>query len=335
MPDQTPKRVLITGAAGNIGYALAFKVAGGDMFGPDQKVILHLLDIERAADALKGVEAELQDCAFPLLEGIVATTDVDNAFSNITHAVFVGAFPRLAGMERKDLLKANVGIFKAQGSALDRLASKDVKCLVVGNPANTNCLILRQSAPSIPDSSFSALTRLDHNRAKTQLALRFGVPVADVHNVTIWGNHSGTQYPDVSHAYIRDPAQKVFSEGLTHEDREWLRGGFVSTVQKRGAYIIGLRKLSSAASAAQAAVDHMRDWEHGSGGEVVSMGVVSDGSYGVTKGLVFSFPVKCKSGAYSIVQGLEIDDYSQEKLNATEKELIEEKNTAEEFLGNE
>jgi malate dehydrogenase len=275
---------------------------------------------------------EIEDTASPLVHGVVATTDLQEAFTNINYAILVGAMPRKEGMERKDLLKANCGIFKVQGKALNDYANKDVKVLVVGNPANTNALIAALSAPGLPKENFSCLTRLDHNRAKSQIAKRLHVSVDKVHNVAIWGNHSKTQYPDINHAYVSTTGDKVQVRAAVADDA-WLQGEFITTVQNRGAAIIAARKLSSAASAAQAIVDHMRDWVKGTPeGEFVSMGVWSDGSYGVAKDLIYSFPVTCKDGKYTIVQGLEVDAFSREKLQLTEKELLEEKGEASEFL---
>jgi len=326
----SPIRVLVTGAAGQIAYSLVFPIAKGDLFGPDQPVILHLLDIAPMQEALSGVVFELQDCAYPLLRGIVATTSVQEAFTDIDYCLMVGAFPRREGMERKDLLKINTGIFKEQGKALDTWAKKTVKVLVVGNPANSNCLVAQLSAPSIPKENFSALTRLDHNRAKAQIALRLNVPSNTVHNTFIWGNHSSTQYPDVNHAYIGSSSNTVRS---AINDDAWLNGEFIKIVQQRGAAIIKARKLSSAGSAAKAIVDHIRDWVHGSGDEIISMAVSSDGNpYGVAEGLIFSFPVRTKGGKWEIVPGFNIDDFSRKLLDATTTELQEEKTHALEFL---
>jgi len=319
---------LITGAAGQIGYALAFLVARGAMFGDDQPIILHLLDLPFCLESLNGVVMELTDCAFPLLRDVVSTTEVQTAFTNIDYALLVGAFPRKEGMERKDLLKANANIFKEQGAALDKWASKNVKVVVVGNPANTNALLAMTHAPSLPRKNFSALTRLDHNRARAQVANRAAVPVTEVHNVFIWGNHSSTQYPDVNHGYIGD-AKTPIRENLKEHDA-WLNNEFISTVQQRGAAIIKARKLSSAASAAKAIVDHMHDWILGTPeGQWVSMAVASDGnSYGVPEDLIFSFPVTCKDGEWTIVNGLEVNEFSRGKLNLTVDELVKEKHDA-------
>jgi len=325
-------RVLVTGAAGQIGYSLVFKIANGDMFGADQPVILHLLDIAPCAQVLEGVVMELDDGAYPLLQGIVATTDVNEAFTNVDYAVLVGAFPRREGMERKDLLEKNCSIFKQQGGVIKTVASKNIKVLVVGNPANTNALIAQATAEGIPKSNFTALTRLDHNRARNQIAKRAGVPVERVHNVVIWGNHSSTQYPDVSYGYIQDGDKKTPVREVVNDD-SWLQGDFISTVQKRGAAVIGARKLSSAGSAAQAICDHMRDWVLGTAeGEYVSMAVPSDGSYGVPENLIYSFPVTCSNGNYTIVQNLEVSEFSRKMLDATAAELVEERETAFQFL---
>jgi len=323
-------RVLITGAAGQIGYALCPKIANGEVFGQNQKVILHLLDIPVAEASLNGVVMELQDCAFPCLAGIVATTDVETAFKDIDYALLVGAMPRRQGMLRKDLLAANANIFKVQGAALDKYAKKSVKTLVVGNPANTNALIAAQCAPSIPKEQFSALTRLDHNRAAAQVALKVGVSVDSVKNVTIWGNHSSTQYPDVWHANVNG---KSASEAVN--DDAWLKSDFISTVQQRGKAIIDARKMSSAMSAAKAICDHVRNWHCGSSSDSwVSMGVWSNGnSYGIPEGIIYSFPVKCNAGKWEIVSGLEIDEFSKNKMMATAEELAEEKSEAWAALG--
>jgi len=302
------------------------------MLGPDQPVILHLLDIPMMVDGLQGVVLELEDCALPLLHGVVATTNVKEAFTDIDYALLVGAMPRKEGMERADLLKANATIFKEQGKALNDFSKKTVKVLVVGNPANTNALLALLSAPDLPKENFSCLTRLDHNRAKSQIALRLKVNVAQVKNVIIWGNHSSTQYPDVNHAVV------VNEHGSTHvksavKDDAWLHGDFIKSVQQRGAAIIKLRKLSSAASAAKAIVDHVRDWVFGTAeGEFVSMGIYSDGSYGIKEGVIYSFPVSIKDGRAHIVQGLHIDEFSRAQMKATEDELFAEKDTAVQFL---
>jgi malate dehydrogenase len=316
----SPVRVAITGAAGQIGYSLLFRVASGALLGPDQPVILQLLEIPPAMGALAGVVMELEDCAFPLLRGVVQTSDPGEAFGDVDYALLVGSRPRTKGMERKDLLEANGGIFTVQGRALADGAARDVRVLVVGNPANDNCLIAVNSAPSIDPSRFSAMTRLDHNRAKAQLALRAGVHVSEVQRMTIWGNHSATQYPDVFHAVVggRPGFEAIGS------DQAWVEKEFIPTVQQRGAAIIEARGSSSAASAANAACDAVRDWVLGSpGDDWVSMAVVSDGSYGVPEGLVSSFPVRTSGGSWSIVQGLEIDEFSQGRIDVTVAELVE------------
>ncbi len=320
-----PARVTVTGAAGQIGYALVFRIAAGEMLGGNQPVILQLLEITPALDALRGVAMELDDCAFPLLEGIVCTDDPDVAFKDTDHALLVGSRPRTAGMERSDLLEANAAIFSVQGKALNDHASRDVKVLVVGNPANTNCLIAQRNAPALDPRNFTAMTRLDHNRAVGQLATRTGCSVAEVSGLAIWGNHSTTMYPDISHATVGGRA----ALGLV--DAEWVENDFVPAVQKRGAAIIAARGASSAASAANAAIDHMRDWTLGTDA-VVSMGVYSDGSYGIAEGLIFSFPVTCAAGDWRLVEGLDIDPASRQKLVATEAELIEERDAVAHLL---
>lgn len=315
-----PVRVAVTGAAGQISYSLLIRIASGQMLGNDQPVILQLLEITPALDALKGVAMELEDCAFPLLQGIVQTDDANVAFKDADYALLVGARPRGPGMERKDLLEANAAIFSVQGKALNDHASRDVKVLVVGNPANTNALIAQQNAPDLDPGQFTAMTRLDHNRAAAQLANQTGKHVTDVKKVTIWGNHSATQYPDISNTTVDGQA----AEGLVEES--WYKETFIPDVQQRGAAIIKARGLSSAASAANAAVEHMRDWALGTQeGDWVSMAIPSDGSYGVAEGIIYSFPVTCKGGKYEIVQGLEISDFSREKMTATEQELMEER----------
>jgi len=333
-----PVRVLITGAAGQIAYSLIFAVARGDLLGPHQPVILHLLDVDvpQLVENLNGVVLEIEDCALPLVVGIVSTVDIKEAFTGVDYALLVGAMPRREGMERADLLKANAAIFKVQGKALSDYASKNVKVVVVGNPANTNALLAQLSASSIPKENFSALTRLDHNRAKSQIALRLKVSIAQVHNVIIWGNHSSTQYPDISHAYVTDYPNKgdKTSVSAAVKDDAWLQGEFIKNVQQRGALVIKLRRFSSAASAAKAIIDHMRDWALGTPeGEFVSMAVYSDGSYGIKEGLIYSFPVTIKNGKYSIVKDLPISDFSRHLLKATEDELESEKETAIQFLG--
>lgn len=320
-----PVRVLVTGAAGQIGYALVPIVSRGIMLGPDQPVILHLLDIPIAAEALEGVRMELVDAAFPLLKGVVATTDVAEACKGVNIAVMVGGFPRKEGMERKDVMSKNVSIYKSQASALEQNAAKDVKVVVVANPANTNALILKEFAPSIPAKNITCLTRLDHNRALGQIGERLGVPVSSVKNAIIWGNHSSTQYPDVNHAIVESAEGERSVRSLVKDDA-WLDGEFVKTVQQRGAAIIKARKLSSALSAASSACDHIRDWVLGTPqGVFVSMGIYSDGSYGVPAGLMYSYPVTCANGDWTIVQDLPIDDSSRAKMDATANELKEEK----------
>ena len=324
---KNPVRVTITGAAGNIGYALAFRVAAGDMLGPDQPVILQLLEITPALDALKGVAMELNDCAFPLLRGLVTTDDANVAFKDCDYALLVGARPRGPGMERKDLLVANGAIFGPQGKALNDHASRHVKVLVVGNPANTNALIAQAAAPDLNPRNFTAMTRLDHNRALSQLAEKTGTHSTDIAKMTIWGNHSSTQYPDISHATVKGKAAK----GLVEDS--WYKDTFIPVVQQRGAAIIKARGASSAASAASAAIDHMRTWALGTDGDDwVSMGVPSDGSYGIAPGIIYSYPCRCKNGDYEIVQGLEIDAFSREKMDATERELREERAAVENLL---
>lgn len=320
-------RVTVTGAAGQISYGLLFRIASGAMLGEDQPVILQLLEITPAMDALKGVAMELDDCAFPLLESIVCTDDANVAFKDTDYALLVGARPRGPGMERKDLLEANAAIFSAQGKAINAVASRNIKVLVVGNPANTNALIAQRNAPDIDPRNFTAMTRLDHNRAMTQLAQKTGNAVTAVTHMTIWGNHSATQYPDLFHA-------KVNGESATDLiDQAWYKETFIPEVQQRGAAIIAARGASSAASAANAAIDHMRTWALGSAAnDWVSMGIYSDGSYGIAEGLIYSFPVTCSNGDWTIVQGLEIDAFSQEKMDATEKELTEERDAVQHLL---
>ena len=322
-----PVRVTITGAAGQIGYQLAFRIASGQMLGDDQPVILHLLEIPPALPALNGVVMELDDCAFATLGGIVATDDPNVAFKDSDYALLVGARPRGPGMERKDLLEANAAIFSVQGKAMNDHASRDVKVLVVGNPANTNALIASSNAPDIDAGNFTAMTRLDHNRALAQLAHKTGTHVTDIRQMTIWGNHSATQYPDISHASVKGKP----AAGLV--DQDWLADTFIPVVQKRGAAIIDARGASSAASAASAAIDHMHDWALGTpDDDWVSMAIPADGSYGIEPGVVYSYPVRCKQGAYEIVQGLDIDDFSRSRMDATEKELREERAAIEELL---
>jgi malate dehydrogenase len=322
-----PVRVAVTGAAGQIGYSLVFRAASGDLLGPDQPVILHLLEITPALDALRGVVMELEDCAFPLLHGVVQTDDANRAFEGVNTALLVGSRPRTKGMERKDLLEANGAIFTTQGKALAAGAADDVRILVVGNPANTNCLIAMNNASSISPDRFSAMTRLDHNRAKAQLAAKAGVHTTAVRKMTIWGNHSATQYPDVYHAEIDGkPAAEVVN------DQAWIEHEFIPTVQQRGAAIIEARGASSAASAANAALDHVRDWALGSpADDWVSMAVCSDGSYGVPEGLISGFPVTTKAREWSIVQGLDLDSFSRSRLDATVAELVEERDAVAEL----
>lgn len=318
---KAPVRVAVTGAAGQIGYALLFRIASGAMLGQDQPIILQLLEITPALKALDGVHMELDDCAFPLLAGVVKSDDPQVAFKDADYAILVGGIPRKAGMERSDLLNLNGGIYKPQGEALAAVAKKDVKVLVVGNPANTNCLIAMNNAKGIDPKQFTAMTRLDHNRALSQLGSKLGKPVTSIKKMTIWGNHSATQYPDLFHCEVdgQNAAKAV-------NDQNWLEKDFIPTVAKRGAAIIEARGLSSAASAANAAIDHMRTWALGTAeGDWTSMGIPSDGSYGVAEGLIYSFPVTCKDGKYTIVQGLDIDEFSRGKMKATEAELEEER----------
>ena len=318
---KAPVRVAITGAAGQIGYSLLFRIASGSMLGADQPVILQMLEITPALKSLEGVAMELDDCAFPLLAGMVRTDNADEAFGDADYALLVGAMPRKAGMERSDLLSANGGIFKPQGEALGRSAKRDIKILVVGNPANTNALIAMNNATGLDNSRFTAMTRLDHNRAVSQLAAKTGTTVADITNMTIWGNHSATQYPDLFNAKVKGQ-----NAAALVNDQAWLDGTFLPTVAKRGAAIIEARGLSSAASAANAAVDHMRSWALGTApSDWVSMAIASDGSYGTPEGIISSFPCTCTNGEYSIVQGLEINEFSQGKINATHAELVEER----------
>ena len=317
---KSPLRVAITGAAGQIGYQLSFRIASGQLFGPDQPVILQLIEIPPAMDALRGVAMELDDCAFDALDGVVLTDQPEVGFKDTQFALLVGARPRTADMERKDLLMANAQIFSTQGRALNAVADRDVRVLVVGNPANTNALIARTYAPDLDPRNFTAMTRLDHNRAKVQLALKSGSHVSDVHGVIIWGNHSATQYPDIAHATIADRrATEVVPA-------DWYREEFIPTVQHRGTAIIKARGASSAASAASAAIDHVRDWALGTDEDWVSMGVASDGSYGISEGVVYSYPVRCPGGgSYEIVQGLAIDEFSRERMDASDAELREER----------
>jgi malate dehydrogenase len=317
----TPVRIAVTGAAGQIGYSLLFRIASGAVFGPNTPVILQLLEITPALGALEGVRMELDDCAFPLLSGVVCTDNAETAFGDADAAFLVGAMPRKDGMERGDLLSANGGIFKPQGQALGAAAKKDVKVLVVGNPANTNALIAMNNAKGLDPSRFTAMTRLDHNRAITQLADKVGKPVTSIKKMTIWGNHSSTQYPDLFHCEVdgKNAAALV-------NDQAWLENDFIPTVAKRGAAVIKARGLSSAASAANAAIDHMHSWAMGTpAGDWVSMAIPSDGSYGVPEGIISSFPCVCKDGTYSIVQGLDIDDFSRARIDASAAELVEER----------
>ena len=315
-----PLRVAITGAAGQIGYQLSFRIASGQLFGPDQPVILQLIEIPPAMDALRGVAMELDDCAFDALDSVVLTDQPEVGFKDTQFALLVGARPRTADMERKDLLMANAQIFSTQGRALNAVADRDVRVLVVGNPANTNALIARTHAPDLDPRNFTAMTRLDHNRAKAQLALKSGSHVSEVHGVIIWGNHSATQYPDIAHATI---AGRRATEVVP---ADWYREEFIPTVQHRGTAIIKARGASSAASAASAAIDHVRDWALGTDEDWVSMGVASDGSYGISEGVVYSYPVRCPGGGrYEIVQGLEIDEFSRERMDASDAELREER----------
>ena len=323
---KSPVRVAVTGAAGQISYSLLFRIAAGQMLGEDQPVILQLLEIPPAMDALSGVVMELEDCAFPLVQGIVATDKPDEAFKDIDYALLVGSRPRGPGMERKDLLEANAQIFSVQGKSLNDNASSSVKVLVVGNPANTNCLIAQRNAPDIDPRQFTAMTRLDHNRAEAQLAQKTGKHVTDVDGLTIWGNHSATQYPDISHANVAGTAAMDLVE------QSWVEADFIPTVQQRGAAIIAARGLSSAASAANAAISHVRDWALGTNGETVSMAVYSDGSYGVAEGLIYSFPCTCEAGEWSIVQGLKVSEFSQSKMDETETELTEERDAVQDLL---
>ncbi|CAN5657879.1 malate dehydrogenase [soil metagenome] len=325
----SPVRVAVTGAAGNIGYALLYRIANGDLFGPDQPVILHMLEITPALKALEGVAMELDDCAFPLLAGMVLSDDANTAFKDINWALLVGARPRSKGMERKDLLDANGAIFSVQGKALNRGAAADIRVLVVGNPANTNCLIAQRNAPDIPAERFTAMTRLDHNRAVSQLAQKANVPVTAVKKVTIWGNHSATQYPDAYHAEIEGkPAAQVIN------DDAWIKETFISTVQKRGAAIIEARGQSSAASAANAAINHVQTWHQGTApGDWISMAIPSTGAYGAPEGVIFGYPVTVQNGKISVVEGLSLSDYDRQMLTVTSTELQEEKAAVADILG--
>lgn len=322
-----PIRIAVTGAAGQIGYAMLFRLAEGDFLGEDQPVILHLLEVPQAMDAVRGVQMELEDCAFPLLHEIVVTADADVAFRDVDYAFLVGSKPRGPGMERKDLILVNGQIFAPQGEAINKFASRDIKVLVVGNPANTNCLITMSHAPDISPRQFSAMTRLDQNRAYSLLAQKCGLSVNDICHLAIWGNHSPTLYPDITHATIR--GQAVLD--LVKED--WVNDEFIPTVQQRGAAIIKARDASSAASAASAALDHMRDWARGSSThDWCSMAIASDGSYGISEGIIYSFPVTCENGDYQIVQGLDISEFSQQRMTLSEQELLEEREAIKHLL---
>ena len=324
---QSPVRVTVTGAAGQISYSLLFRIAAGEMLGPNQPVILQMLEITPALEALRGVAMELDDCAFPLLAGMICTDNADEAFKDTDYALLVGARPRGPGMERKDLLEANAAIFSAQGQAIDKVAAKSIKVLVVGNPANTNALIAQRNAPSIDPRQFTAMTRLDHNRSMTQIAQKTNKSINDVKRMTIWGNHSATQYPDLHHSLIDGVA------AMDLVDQAWYENDFIPVVQQRGAAIIKARGASSAASAANAAIAHMRSWALGSdAADWVSMGVYSDGSYGITAGLIYSFPCVCKDGDWQIVQGLEVNDFSRAKMTATQTELVEERDAVAHLL---
>jgi len=329
--SKAPVRVAVTGAAGQIGYSLLFRIAAGNMLGPDQPVILQMLEIpdDKAQKALKGVMMELDDCAFPLLQGMVAASDPNVAFKDAQIALLVGARPRGPGMERKDLLSANGKIFQPQGRALNEVAAREVRVLVVGNPANTNALIAMKNAPALKPTQFTAMMRLDHNRARSQIAAKLGKPVSAVRKTIVWGNHSATQYPDIFHAEC--DGKKAWEQ---IKDQDWLEKTFIPTVQKRGAAIIEARGLSSAASAASAAIDHLRDWVHGTPeGDWVSMGIPADGSYGIPEGILYGMPVVCKNGAYQVVQGLEISAFARGKMSATLKELHEERDGIKDLLG--
>ncbi len=321
-----PVRIAITGGAGQISYSLIFRIAAGDMLGPDQPVILQLLEIPQAMEAMNGVVMEVNDCAYPLVRDIVATDDANVAFKDADYALLVGSRPRGPGMERKDLLEANAAIFSVQGKALNDSASRDVRVLVVGNPANTNALIASCNAPDLDAGQFTAMTRLDHNRALTQLAQKTGKHVTDVDSMIVWGNHSATQYPDISQCKVDG------KPALDLVERDWYENDFIPTVQQRGAAIIKARGASSAASAASAAIDHMRDWALGCDG-IVSMSIPADGSYGIEEGIIYSYPVRCKGGSYEIVQGFELDAFSKERMQATETELREERAAVEHLLG--
>lgn len=323
-----PVRVTVTGAAGQISYALLFRIASGSMLGPEQPVILQLLEIPPAMGALEGVVMELKDCAFPLLHDVITTDDPEVGFKDTDYALLVGARPRGPGMERKDLLEANAAIFSVQGKAINKVASRDIKVLVVGNPANTNALITAANAPDIDAKQFTAMTRLDHNRALSQLSEKTGAATTEIKRMTIWGNHSNTQYPDISNVTVKGEA----ASGMV--DQAWLEENFIPTVQERGAAIIKARGASSAASAAAAAIDHMRTWALGTEeGNWVSMAIPSDGSYDIEPGIIYSYPVTCSDGQYEIVQGLEISEFSRSRMDATENELREERAAVEHLLG--
>lgn len=323
---KSPVRVAVTGAAGQISYSLLFRIAAGEMLGKDQPVILQMLEITPALEALKGVAMELEDCAFPLVQGMVQTDDPNVAFKDADYCLLVGARPRGPGMERKDLLEANAAIFSVQGKAINDHASRDVKVIVVGNPANTNALIAYRNAPDLDPGQFTAMTRLDHNRAMAQLANKTGKHSTDVESMIIWGNHSATQYPDIHHCKVAG------EEATSLVDQDWVESDFIPTVQQRGAAIIKARGLSSAASAANAAIEHMRDWALGTDGSIVSMAIPSDGSYGIAEGLVYSFPVTCENGQYTIVQGLEINDFSRDLMDKSATELSEERDGVADLL---
>ena len=319
----SPVRVAVTGAAGQIGYAILFRIASGQLLGPDTPVHLSLLEIPAALKAVEGTAMEIDDCAFPLVAGVDITDDPNKAFDGASVALLIGARPRSKGMERSDLLEANGGIFKPQGKALNDHAASDIKVLVVGNPANTNCLIAKSNAPDIPAERFTSMMRLDHNRAIAQLAAKAGATVSDITNMTVWGNHSPTQYPDIFNAKVKG---KNAAEAVN--DQEWLENDFLPTVQKRGAAVIEARGASSAASAANAAVDHIHDWVMGTAdGDWVSMGIPSEGSYGIAEGVIFGFPVTCAGGSYEIVQGLDLNDFSKSRLDVTVNELQDERET--------
>ena len=327
MANNKPVRIAVTGAAGQIGYQLIFRIAAGDLFGPKQPVILQLLEITPALGALNGVVMELNDCAFPALAGIVATDNPEVSFKDADYAFLVGAKPRGPGMERKDLLVENARIFSTQGKAINQVAKKNIKVLVVGNPANTNALITAANAPRINKQNITSMMRLDHNRAASQLAAKTGAHAGDVKRLVIWGNHSTTQYPDIHQATVKGKA------AVKLVDEEWVKNEFIPTVQQRGAAVIKARGASSAASAASAAIDHMHDWVLGSKNQWVSMGVPSDGSYGIQKGIIYGFPVVCAKGKYKIVKGLKLGPFSQQRMQASEAELREERNGVKDLLG--